>query len=71
MSVLTQEDPFADIQIPKQLQDSLQRHRENLAKLVADLQSVGVSEAQIDASISVIVDSYKKELLRAIKVMVR
>lgn len=69
MSVLTK-DPFAGIEIPEQLQESLQRHRENLARLVASLQSVGVSEAQIEASISVIVDSYKEELLRAIKVMV-
>ena len=71
MSVLTQEDPFCDIEIPEQLQDSLRRHRENLARLVASLQSVGVSEAQIEASISVIVESYKEELLRAIKMMVR
>ncbi len=71
MSVVTQEDPFADIQIPEQLQESLQRHRENLARLVTSLQSVGVSETQIEASISVVVDSYKEELCRAIKAMVR
>ena len=71
MSILTQQDPFADIDIPEPLQESLHRHRENLATLVANLQSVGVSEAQIEASISVIVASYKEELLRAIKRMVR
>ena len=71
MSVLAVTDTFADIEIPEALQESLQRHRENLAGLVANLQSVGVSEAQIEASISVIVESYKEELLRAIKVMVR
>ena len=71
MSVITQRDPFADLKIPEPLQESLQRHRENLATLVANLQSVGVHEAQIEASVSVIVDSYKQELLRAIKEMVR
>ncbi len=71
MSVVTQRDPFADIQIPEPLQESLQRHRENLATLVTNLQSVGVHESQIEASVSVIVDSYKQELLRAIKAMVR
>ena len=71
MSIAIQEDPFADIDIPDALQESLHRHRENLATLVANLQLVGVSESQIEASISVIVDSYKEELLRAIKVMVR
>lgn len=71
MSTATQSDPFADLHIPEQLQQSLQRHRENLATLVANLQSVGVHESQIEASVSVIVDSYKQELLRAIKAMVR
>ena len=71
MDALIQEDPFADIKIPEQLQESLQRHREELARLVTNLQSVGLSDVQIRASISVIVDSYKEELFRAIKVMVR
>lgn len=71
MSVVTERDPFADIKIPEPLQESLQRHRENLAMLVTNLQSVGVHESQIEASVSVIVDSYKQELLRAIKAMVR
>ena len=71
MSIVTQRDPFADIHIPKPLQESLQRHRENLVTLVANLQSVGVHESQIEASVSVIVDSYKQELLRAIKALVR
>ena len=71
MSVLIERDPFADIKIPEPLQESLQRHRQNLATLVANLQSVGVQEEQIEASVSVMVDSYKQELLRAIKAMVR
>lgn len=71
MSFATTTDPFADLEIPGPLQNSIQRHRENLAKLVANLQSVGLSESQIEASVSVIVDSYKEELLRAIKQLVR
>jgi hypothetical protein len=71
MSFFAINDPFADLQIPESLQKSMQRHRENLAKLVANLQSVGLSESQIEASVSVIVDSYKEELLRAIKMLVR
>lgn len=70
VNVLTR-DPFAELEIPEQLQQSLQRHREHLATLVTNLQSVGLSEAQIEASVSVMVASYKEELLRAIKVMVR
>ena len=71
MTLLSREDLLADIQIPEPLQESMQRHRENLVKLVANLQSVGVSEPQIEASVSVIVASYKEELLRAIKELVR
>ena len=71
MTLLEKRDPFADLVIPAPLQESLERHRENLATLVANLQSAGVHEAQIEASVSVIVDSYKQELLRAIRAMVR
>ena len=71
MTLSMRNDPFANLEIPEPLQESLQRHRDNLAKLVANLQSVGVSELQIEASVSLIVDSYKEELLRAIKVLVR
>ncbi len=71
MSVLTEQDPFAEMEIPESLQESLQRHRKHLATLIMNLQSVGISETQIEASISVIVDSYKQELFRAIKMLVR
>jgi hypothetical protein len=71
MSYFAASDPFAGLEIPEPLLGSMQRHRENLAKLVVNLQSVGLSEPQIEASVSVIVDSYKEELLRAIKMLVR
>lgn len=64
-------DPFADVHVPEALQASLQRHRENLAGLIRNLQSAGISEEQIEASISVIVASYRDELLRAVKSMMR
>ena len=71
MGFAMKSDPFADLQIPEPLQESLQRHRDNLAKLVETLQSVGISESQIEASVSVMVESYKEELLRALKVLAR
>lgn len=64
-------DPFADLQIPESLQESMQRHRENLATLVTNLKSMGLAESQIEESVSVIVQSYKEELTRAIKMLVR
>jgi hypothetical protein len=59
------------MQVPEALQASLLRHRENLAGLIRNLQSAGISEEQIEASISVIVASYRDELLRAVKSMMR
>ena len=65
------QDPFDGLAIPAELEDSLQRHRENLARLVVTLRSAGLSEEQIEESVSVIVASYKSELLRTIKSMMR
>jgi hypothetical protein len=62
-------DPFADLEIPPELEQSLQRHREHLVQLVVTMRSAGIDEAHIDESVSVIVASYKEELLRAVKRM--
>ncbi len=67
----TGEDPFAGMEIPDALHESIERHRANLFRLITSLQSAGVSDEQIETSVSVIVASYKEELLRAIKTMVR
>jgi hypothetical protein len=69
--VLTGADPFGDLEVPEALRTSLERHRENLARLIRSLQSAGVSDEQIETSVSVVVASYKEELVRAIKTMVR
>jgi hypothetical protein len=65
------QDPFAGLDVPEALHASLERHRQNLARLILSLQSAGVSEEQIENSVSVVVASYKEELLRAIKTMMR
>ena len=66
----TQCDPFESLGVPEALQSSLKRHRENLAQLVRSLHSAGLNHQQVEASVCVMVDSYKEELLRAIRVMV-
>lgn len=75
MDVLTDgrraQDPFSNLQIPPELEASLQRHREHLAQLVTTLRSAGVDEAQIEESVSVIVASYKDELTHAMKRLMR
>jgi len=64
-------DPFADLEVPDALQASLERHREGLALLIGNLKCAGVSDQQIETSISVLVESYRQELLRAIRLMMR
>ena len=70
MNQSTQCDPFEGLEVPEALQSSLQRHRANLVQLVKSLYSAGLNDEQIEASVSVIVESYKEELLRAIKALV-
>lgn len=65
------EDPFRDLEIPPELEKNIQRHREHLMLLVLSLRSAGVDEAQIETSVSVIVASYKEELIRSMKGMLR
>ncbi len=60
-------DPFGDLDIPPELEESLNRHREHLGKLVINLRAAGVHDSQIEESVSVLVASYKDELLRTIK----
>ena len=64
-------DMFRDLEIPAELEESLLRHRENLARLVMSLRSAGVKDAQIEESVSIIVVSYKDELIRAMKRLMR
>lgn len=65
------QDPFGELEIPAELEENIQRHREHLMRLVLSLRSAGVDEAQIEESVSVIVASYKDELLRLMKRIVR
>jgi hypothetical protein len=60
-------DPFHDLQIPLELQASLERHHQHRAQLVTSLRSAGVDEAQIEKSVAVIIASYKAQLIQAMK----
>lgn len=64
-------DTFSDVEIPPELEESLQRHRKNLVRLIITLRSAGISESQIEESVSVIVASYKDELMQALKTFMR
>ncbi len=64
-------DPFAGLEIPEVLHESMRRHQENLVRLIRSLQSAGLSEAEIEVSVSVIVASYRSELIHALKSIAR
>jgi len=62
-------DPFANLDIPPLLEASIARHRTHLAQLVHTMKTAGISDTQIEQSVTVLIDSYKTELLAAIRSM--
>ncbi len=64
-------DPLGKLDIPPELEPSLERHRQNLARLVMSLRSAGVDDTQIEESVTVAVASYRDELVHAMKRMAR
>jgi hypothetical protein len=66
-----QTDLYAGMELPAQLQSCLDRHRENLARLVASLESAGMSEAAIERSVSIVIASYQAELVKVFPIWAR
>jgi hypothetical protein len=60
--------PF-EIGIPPVLRASVERHQANLANLLHSFRAAGFEEAQIEAAVTVVIDSYKNELLQAIRTL--
>jgi hypothetical protein len=71
LEALLRNDPYAEMDLPPSLQSCLDRHRRNLAHLVSSFKSAGISEAEIERSVSIVVASYKAELAQVIPTMVR
>lgn len=61
--------PSLDVEIPPALQASVQRHQTNLVRLVQQLRGAGMDEGQIEASVTILIDSYRRELLDAIRAL--
>jgi hypothetical protein len=53
--------------IPPVLQASVARHQGNLARLMLSLRKAGMEQRQIEAAVTSVVESYKAELLDAIR----
>jgi len=60
-------DPFAGLDVPSSLDESLARHRRHLAELVQRMKMAGISDQQIEASVSALIELYKGELMAAIR----
>lgn len=54
-------------QVPPELRASVARHQENLLRLIESLRAAGMQEAEIESALSTLIDSYKHELLEAIR----
>lgn len=61
-------DPLP-LDIPEELRASVLRHQENLLRLVQSLRAAGMQEPQIEAAVNTLIDSYKQELLEAIRAL--
>jgi hypothetical protein len=62
---------YSDLAVPAELEEGLQRHRKHLSRLVVTLRCAGMDDTQIEESVAAIVASYKEELIRTMKQMVR
>ena len=62
--------PEGTVEIPPELRVSVQRHEQHLAQLVGTLRAAGMDAALIDASVRKLVDSYREELMAAIRALV-
>lgn len=65
------DDLVGDLEIPPELEESFRKHREHVLGLVRSLRSAGINEDQIEESVSVIVASYKGELVHTLKSLKR
>ncbi len=72
VSIQPGEEPFGElIGIPPELEVSFRRHREHLMELVSNLRSAGIDEGHIEESVSLIIASYKEELVHTLKALKR
>lgn len=59
------------LEIPAELLDSVVRHQNHLAALIASLRDAGLDEQTVEASVRTLVDSYADELTVAIRGMMK
>lgn len=60
-------DPAFAAEVPPALQASIDRHRAHLVQLVASLRAAGIAEDQVEASVNMLMASYRAELISVLK----
>ncbi|HEX8484696.1 hypothetical protein [Sphingomonas sp.] len=56
--------------IPAELLPTIARHRANLSGLVRNLRLAGMDDVMIESSVRQLLDSYRDELLRAVRTLI-
>jgi hypothetical protein len=54
------------MQLPCELQDRIDKHKENLSSLAASLLAGGIDIEQVRATVTVVLDGFKEELMRTL-----
>lgn len=61
----------AGIPVPPQFLPSIARHQKNLATLVHSLRGAGLDDAMIEANVRQLVETYRDELMTAVRALIR
>jgi hypothetical protein len=67
-TVAAHPQPF-EASIPPALWTAVERHQANLAQLVQSLRQAGIGPREVEAAVTIVIDSYKCELLEAIRTL--
>lgn len=60
-------DDRYDFDVPEQLRAVAARHDQHITKLIVQLRSFGMEEEAIQRSVDELIESYRRELVEAIK----
>lgn len=68
---LTMIETICDADVPDELRDLAERHKQHLAELVIMLRTVGMNEEEIEAAVDQLVADYRVQLVAAAKALRR
>lgn len=60
---------YLDVRLPARLQDAVQRHYDDLARLAGTLRAAGLADRAVRDSLDKLIDGYRVELIAALELM--